>query len=721
MEIITQTNRTILFEEVNPEKLDLVTLVGDVKGYESLSDEKLTEINEHLLVKDFDEFLEKFEPKVYSFYNAATQKVVYALEKPEGVPDESVSEIPLDENNDFLKMLFTLIDTKKNQGIKNVDFKFENVLEMISPKKVMEDIKQIRKEISYLHGKYEELDEEDPTKGEFGDKLNNKFEEASKNYNNIMGMLPIAIEDIKTRLLLGQKQDETEAEAIKVGILTMGEQGELKILEAPKAEGSALLVKDQENANKLLEVLEEDYTEITESATPYVKDLVLRTFAPMPVVQDEVDVEKEVENYNTYLEFFKSSKDEFVKAAKPLIEKILGIKMYFEQYETKSKEMKPSLLIVNSKVDMVVKSNNKDRFLKYLNTINAKNDFNDTIWFGIVPAIEFESSGKQKLRRERFKGSKKVQKQKGNTMESLTQILNIAKDYKIQIFFNYQAKEDTTFNSMATVGVDKYISKCEPLMKQEYSEFAIPCLPNFTIIPKDKSGVVLDSRLKLNESGGVELSKAKEDIMKLWLEGVYIDAAYVAAGLVSSYQCPEYLKGKFRNSTNKYPGVRFDLECGDNSLLVETTLAKEISGFTNTIKDEVNKNNFGFIFSSENAQVNGKIIKRITVYKARSLAMTEDGFEPIFKTTVSTYVERMLRFHTSDFRQDKIVKFFSNNPKSQKSIWNNDMGFINSIFQQGDTINSIIDEKNNVCQIELAFNGSVKNLEIAITKSANSN
>ncbi len=56
MEIIYQTNRTMLFEEINPEKLDLITIVGDVKGIDSLSDEKIKEINQHLLVRSFDEF-----------------------------------------------------------------------------------------------------------------------------------------------------------------------------------------------------------------------------------------------------------------------------------------------------------------------------------------------------------------------------------------------------------------------------------------------------------------------------------------------------------------------------------------------------------------------------------------------------------------------------------------------------------------------------------------
>ena len=35
MTIINQTNRTLLLEEINPEKLDLLTLIGDVKGIDS--------------------------------------------------------------------------------------------------------------------------------------------------------------------------------------------------------------------------------------------------------------------------------------------------------------------------------------------------------------------------------------------------------------------------------------------------------------------------------------------------------------------------------------------------------------------------------------------------------------------------------------------------------------------------------------------------------------
>jgi hypothetical protein len=715
MEIINQTNRTMLFEEINPEKLDLITLVGDVKGIDSLSDEKIKEINQYLLVKSFDEFLDKFSPTVYSFYNAANQKVMYTLKKPEGIQEDCISEIPIDQNNDFLKMLFTLIDTKRSQGITNVDFKFENLLDMISPKKVMDDIRQVRKEIHYLHSEYEKLDDNDPKKLDTGDKLNLMFEVASKNYNNVMAMLPLAIEDIKTRLLLGANQEEATAEKLQIGTLSIGEKGELKIIEAPKPDSSELMVLSGDGNNGLSTIFEEDYEAITESKSLYVKDLVVRTFAPLPMVQNSIDVETEVQNYNTYLEFYKDAKDEFVKTVKPLVEKILGVKMYFDQYATKNRGMQPSLIVTNTKLDMLVKSNNLPRLQAYLNTVNSKNDFTDTIWYGIVPAIELEASGKAKVSRARFKGNEKVAKLEGNTMESLSMLLDTVKDYKLQIFFNFIAEETTTFNGIATAGIERLIDKCGPLMRKDYSEFAIPCLPNFTIIPKDKSGVVIDTRMEALENGA-RLSKEKEDILKLWIEGVYVGASYVAAGLASAYQCPEYLKESFRNVKRGYPGVRFDIEAGDNSLRAVTTMAKEISGFTNNIKDSINSKNFGFVFSSENAQLQGKDIKRITVYKARSLAMEEDGFDSIYKTQVSTYIERILRFQSGDFKHENIVRFFSNNPSSQKSQWMNDKGYVNSVIQDGDDIGYIIDEKTSLCQIDLVFNGNVKNLEVSITK-----
>jgi len=261
------------------------------------------------------------------------------------------------------------------------------------------------------------------------------------------------------------------------------------------------------------------------------------------------------------------------------------------------------------------------------------------------------------------------------------------------------------------------MDKCAPLLRNPYSEFAIPCIPNFTVIPKEKSGVILDKRMILSENGSAELSKEKEDILKLWIEGVYIGSSYIAAGIVAAYQCPEYLREYYSYVSNEYPGVRFDIEAESNALKITTTLAKEISGFTNEIKNLINKRNFGFVFSSENAQLQGKDIKQITVYKARSLQATENDFESIYKTLVTTYIERMLRFHTNDFKEDNIVRFFSNNPTSIKSKWMANKEYSNAIIKDGDDINFIINDKTGTCNIDLVFNGNVKNLEVEITRS----
>lgn len=455
MNTITQTNRTILFEEINPEKLNLLTLVGDVRGVNSVSDDKIKEINDALLVRSFDEFLEKFEPVVYSYFDANNQKVIYTLKKPETIEDELLSEIHLNRQNDYLKMLMTLVEAKRAEGSINVDFKFEKLTDMISPKKVMDDIRQNRKELQYTYSEYAKLEDGDPKKLDTADKLNLMFEEASVNYNNVMAMLPLAIEDIKTRLLLGDGQKKKDEAPLSIGVLSMDEHGELKILEAPKENKKELMVLD-DNANAgLIQAIEKDYMDLNEDGNEYVMSLVARTFCPLAsTMESVVDIEKEVANYNSYLEFYKRSKP--------------------------------------------------------------------------------------------------------------------------------------------------------------FSEYAIPCIPNFTVIPKDKSGVILDNKMYITEQNTAALSKEKEDVMKIWIDGVYIGAAYVAAGLVAAYQSPDYLKEVFKkNVDDELPGVRFDIESGDHALQVRTTMAKEITGYTNDIKSDINRKNFGFVFSSENAVLKDMNIQNI--------------------------------------------------------------------------------------------------------------
>lgn len=536
-------------------------------------------------------------------------------------------------------------------------------------------------------------------------------------------MLPLAIEDIKTRLLLGEAEEKKDNTPLTLGVLSMDENGELKVLEAPKAETSELMVVDDNVNAGLIAALEEDYETLNEESSDYVKALVTRTYCPLAsTMVSNIDIKQEVSNYNSYLEFYKTAKDDFIKVVKPLIEKILGVWAFFEQYPSNIKGMKPSMFITNISNDMLVKANNLPRLIAFLNTVNAKNDFDNAIWYGIVPSVSLDQNSNVRLTRQRFQGNEKTEKTGVNSVEALVRLLDVLKDYSVQCFFSYETGDKTTFNNMATEGIEKYEDRCSSLIGKAYSEYAIPCIPNFTIIPKEKSGVILDNRMLLNENNMAELSKEKEDIMKLWIDGVYVGAAYIAAGLVAAYQCPEYLKEMFKKNVDaELPGVRFDIESGDHPLRVHTVMAKEITGFTNTIKNEINRHSFGFVFSSENAVLGTENIHNIMVYKARNLMSDGKVYEPIYKTQVTTYIERILRHATGDFKQENIIQFFSNNPSSQKSRWQEKRGCVNAVIGDGDDIEYEIDEANGYCVLNITFNGNVKNLEIEINRFNSNN
>ena len=110
-----------------------------------------------------------------------------------------------------------------------------------------------------------------------------------------------------------------------------------------------------------------------------------------------IEPEQEVKNYNNYLSFYKDAQENFIKIAKPLIEKLLGVKMFFEQYNTKLSLMKPKLLVTNIKSEMLVKTGNKERLKAFFNTVNAKNDFENTIWFGIYPNVDLDINKQWKV------------------------------------------------------------------------------------------------------------------------------------------------------------------------------------------------------------------------------------------------------------------------------------------------------------------------------------
>jgi hypothetical protein len=718
-----QTSRTLALDEFNPQMPDIITEIGESRSIDSLEDEVIKTINEKLLCYSFTEFMEKMMPTVYSFFDANSGAVRYTLKKPESIQDDLITEIPLTEKNDVLKMLMTMVDAKRSQGTKNIDFRFETLLELISPKKVLDDIRQTRKELQTAYEQYLALPEGSPKRDDLGARMNNLFEDARANYSNTMALLPLAIEDSEQRLLLGAGEDGQMGQRIAAGIAKFEEDGTLKILEAPKVEVTALALTEGDSSKKLATLLEEDYIASSGENEPsnYVTSLVVRTFSPLATqISTEVDLQKEVSNHNAYLQMYTDSKAEFIKVVKPLIERILGVREFFSQYTVRSKAgMRPALLVANTTPEMLAKANNLSRLRVYLNTVNNKNEYNNTIWFAVFPNLIIDRADDTKAQRKVFEVKDDKARKDVNSMEVLGSLLGVLSEYQVKTFFSFETGEKTTFDRVSKDGIGPFRDRCETLANKDFSAFAVSCLPNVTVIPKNRSGVVTGKLLE-TDGDGVRMSEAEEDIMRFWIEGVYIPACYIAAGITAAWQCPEYLKEKFRrNVAQGLPGVRYDIEAGNNSLITTTTLAREIAGYTATTKEEINNQNFGFIFASENVKdKKGVSVSHLTVYKARSMAMEGQDFEPIYRTQVTTYFQRILRQVTGDNKADNIKFFFSANPESQMSLWGNQREFINAIIQQGDTVSYEMEPSGRNVDINFNFGGNTRNMQVTLNRAS---
>lgn len=749
--MINQTNRTILFDVINPEVFNLSDLMtGTEENVTSLTDEKIKEINEALLVGSFDEFLKKFKPTIYSYFDTNNMPQ-HSLVKPVGIPDMFIKTTVLDRNNRILKMFTSMMDRKRSSHSTNVTFDYEAVTKMLAPEKALKEMQKMKMEIKYLEGRNATLERDSPAKADAVKKLLGKYESTKKYYNETGAQLALTAGMLKENLLAMQKASQAGMEYAPPAVPVF-EDGEIKSLTptdeflalaagggpdhaAALSDGGAAEVKlledgssapvavdyKQYTINTIEKYYDQSMTEVYASVGheydpekgSFHRELVLSAFTDRAnIALMQMGKDEKVEKYNRFTALHALWEKSFIREAKVLIEKLLNVKAFFDQYNPKMPKMKPKLLVVNSRLEDIVEEGYLNQLQQYLESVNNKLECFDTIWFGIVPDIKFtEGSDEplidaQTMRDMGFTGDLVAgTKIEPNEMMCLQQLLDGIKKYRIQTFFSFEAGDDTTFSRIATHGIDAYMEKTQDMIGTEYDKFAIACLPNFTVIPRDRSKVVYGSRVHETENG-VEFSEDVEDQFKFWIYGVYVSAAYVAAGITAACQCPSYLATRFGKSgriTKDLPGVRFDIEAENYSEIVTTTFAKEIAGITNDDRQKLNENNFGFVFSSDKS---GNII----VFKARSMYEKDGSFVSLFKETTTSYILRMLRILSNDKRAG-IEKQYA--PGGQVKKWELVKGYANSILGDQDSIGAPTTEDGNTV-IEVVFGGTAEyiNLEI---------
>ncbi len=745
MKIIKQTNRTILFDVINPERLDLINLMAGIEPTgKSLTDEKIREIHSHLLVHSFDEFLKKFAPTIYSYFDADTKRMVYTLERPMGIPAQFVKEIVINKNNNFLKTFMRLIDEKRSSNKPNVTFNYESMLEMLSPQKTLKDMKRLNKDVNYLAKESMKLESDSPAKLKRLKMLSKKINETESYYNEFPTQIALMIGTIRENLVAieaaGRKDGGTPAPALPY----FDGEGEMKSLafrpdeEVPLLEvddkATALLVSEIEERYDMIEqrrrgavgIREEETDTGLEKVSSLMQELVASAFTnKMSSKLAVMETTKKVELFNNYSALYNTWQKDFIKVAKPVFERILGVKAFFDAYTPKIKGMAPSLLVTNLPIEELVESQNMDKLRLYLETVNNKTDYTDTIWFGIVPRIELQretslddySMDMTVDFAEKWGYSGDYDDEDMvfySSIDTLQNLLDGIKKYKIQTFFGFETGEESTFSRMATDGAAPYMEKAEEIAGNPYDEYAIACFPNMTIVPEDKSRVVTSRGARINEAGAVEFPKGLDNDVKFWMKGVYVGAEFAAAGMVAACQCPNFLKTYLKKVYPDFPGVRFDLEEDENALRLPIVFAKEISGFTNDVKEEIDQSKFGFVFSSDNYTLDGKVISGITVMSARSMHMDRRTYRSVFQTTRRTYIERMMAAQLRNKDERNIRAYFE--PSGQISEWMKFGTWDNSIIREGERV-ELESIAEGQCDIRIESKGVSESFTINISEN----
>jgi hypothetical protein len=686
---VEQTNRTLLFEQINPGVEDIITLIGITDEKKSLTDEDIKEIHNKLAVSSFRDFLHKFNPAIFMQLDTQNKQENFSKSMFKKASKNTVT-IKLNEENRFFSMLVHMLDSRrKNNEMRE---SFEDMVDYMFPEHNFKEFLRLRKQLKTQFLKYYESKDDRTYQT-----LEETLELLVSNYDNGLFLLQLFLNE--ARRIMFDKQKESKYQPV---ILENSQNSQIKVLEMSEVlkEKEAYLSGDA--AVEFRAFINENI----EQKQINNKELLLYNLTARCAMNEE-EAYRYSNSYNEYMEYYARMIRRFWLEAKPMLQTILGIKAFFEQYDVENGLMPPSLIITNCSPKVFLNEKNRQRFGIYMETVNQKNFHDEAIWYAIIPRLPFDKEDGKTLTRERFKGNEHELIQEVNSEETIHLLLKILTEYKVQVFLSVNSSQGNTFGGMAGAGISVFEEAWKPFYKADNKELLIPCMPNFTLIPNEHANLVIGNKSKFNEESKGEFYKTDKKIV--WLEGIYIEASYIAAGLVAACQCPKYLQQYFKNQVDmEVPGVAYRFMNNENSKKTTAKMAKEIFGYPLNVCEEIERKSYGFVFTPQKGGIG--------VMTDRTMAYMNGDNDCIATVQTITYIERVIRYATQDFRSNLIVEFFQNRPNTIKSKWMQNQKSVNSIIKQEETLEYEIDKTSDSCTFKIGFKELDKGKTVAISK-----
>lgn len=662
LENVKQSHKTILFEKFSHDKEDkvpeLYSIIDSAKSSGTFgTDEFFTKIEDELTVRSFQEFLDKFAPKVYEYAISMGGKTefAYTMDKDD-VKDIDYREISIAQHP-FFEMLWSMYTQKGESDKSNLEFQEDKVKEILTPKKQMEKAYEMRRRVQSLARDRFKAEQAHRSTAPYDEAIYQSRVEISETFDESPLMhLALAITGLTKTIdnlqkNIGQLEvPDGESPQLIKGRFCLDENGDAQVVAVPKATNAIAGVSQDALAleeGAVRDVLRLVARDVRESGpeSKFVQDLVIQLYAPAEIVDENSApdlpalrnmVEEKTARLESLQAIYQQAQGAFINSLVEITQKLLGVMTFFDHATTggAKAELPYGLVVANCRVEKFLEKDEAKRdlqtFLSHLgNETNGKK-----IWLGILPDVLLPGVGQGsggghdynaplEKRGKRNESAVRGNKAAGTDLEGARAFLQMMDEAGILTVFSFQPGKKTSFAGFSL----KTLEEMKKALERVDNPHAVCAYPNFTVM----------------RDGTIDLG----DNHLVTVPAIYVSACYVAAGLLAASQQEKVLRARGLGD-KLVPGeinARIDLENPEVNLALMTKFNRELAySWPAEIVPEIVRDRFGFAFCSDfKTDEAGKPIKNSYIIQASTLEKEDNRYQPVYVTLLRDFVENYQR------------------------------------------------------------------------------
>ena len=736
---IPQTHRAILFEEFTHPADNTATNLYDILSFfsdpEASDEDMYKDIEKKLEVRSFNEFLEKFAPKVFEFVTGTTDgdTIFQYTSDPMEAKKNHGREIKI-TGHTYYEMLVNMYSQKGDSGVANIEFNDKKLKEILTPKREIEALYDTRRQIPMIMEKYDEAVKRNENAAPLAKRLNKIRREAFEQLKNPTALMSIGLDDANRKIAAADNKikqlsasSSTGGEAPKLlsGRGGFDDNGRWILIPAKASTPDSAADTDSASdpqgdaSKKFALILQGDLNKHAQNENNFTKSLIISAYTGTELANPmENKSSTELAEYReglvsrkkTIEKCFRQAKEAFIQVLSESVQKLLCVKIFFDHATVKGGNEgalpKVGLIVANCPPAKLIDDKIKGKFEATMRHLGLDVTDKNKLWFAILPHVlnEDDSDGgdgngslDDDIFAEPIEDEVKTSA-KGTDFSAAKSILKLMDECKIMTVFNFAPNKQTTFSALNAATINALQNTLEPLNM----EHAVYALPNFTIM----------------REGKVPLSD-EDDATKIEVPAMYIDAAYVAAGLLIAAQQPEYWTSRGFKKEQVLPDnpcVRIDFEWDRITPVMLTKFNRERSiAWSSDVVKALTKNHFGFAFDGDRKYdvQTGAFIDNTYILNARTLKRKDGDYQPIFRTLTKDFVRAYLKTTSAaglQLKKDQLNSFLrvaGDWATQTKRFAKQDP--INLLLREDEKI--LLDENNNI-RVELSGGEDFVEVEI---------